>query len=85
MKLPSELRTIAGQFLAAEALWAMEEQGFLGGETPNERFSLPRGWSKDPKEIRQKLVEAGATALTEPAVLAFRDIKQKWDASAPAT
>jgi hypothetical protein len=82
-KLPAELRTIAGQFLAAEALWAMELQGALGGETPRERFNLPRGWSKDPHDIRQKLVDAGATSLSEPAILAFRDIKEKWDQSAP--
>lgn len=83
--LPAELRTIAGQFLAAEALWAMEEQDLLGGAPPGERLSLPKGWTKDPHDVRQRLVEAGATQLSEQAVVTFGEIKARWDASAPTS
>jgi len=79
--LKPELRRIAGQFLAAEALWALEEQGVLGGAPPGEKFDLPRGWSKAPKDIREKLVEAGATDISEEAVRTFAAIKEAWDRS----
>jgi hypothetical protein len=82
--LAPELRRIAGQFLAAEALWALEEQGMTDGVPPGERFDLPKGWVKDPKDIRDKLVEAGATALSAEAVQTFSRIKQAWDAHAPS-
>ncbi|MEM9194931.1 MAG: hypothetical protein AAGF12_37475 [Myxococcota bacterium] len=82
--LPAEVQKLAGQFLAAEALWALEEQGLLGGVPPNERFDLPKGWSKDPKDIRAKLVEAGANQLSEEAIRTFQAIKQKWDGAQPA-
>ena len=77
------LRQVAGQFLAAEALWALEEQGVLGNATPEERLSLPSGFPKDPKAIRQHLVDAGATAMSDAAVKAFQDIKQRWDQPVP--
>lgn len=78
--LPAGLRTVAGQFLAAEALWTLEEQGMLSGVPPQEKLDLPAGWSKDPKEIRQRLVDAGATALSEQGASTYNAIKQKWDA-----
>lgn len=81
--LEKEHRTIAGQFLAAEALWALEEQGLTNGAPAVERFSLPEGWTKDPKEIRNKLVEHGALDLTQDAVTTFANVKGRWDASAP--
>jgi hypothetical protein len=79
--LPANVRTIAGQFLAAEALWALEEQGMLGGAPPQERFDLPQGWSKDPKDIRERLIGAGASALTGSSIETFLAIKQKWDSA----
>jgi hypothetical protein len=78
--LGPEVRRIAGQFLAAEALWALEEQGMTDGVPPAERFDLPRGWSKDPHAIRDKLVELGATDLSEQAIRTFAAIKSAWDA-----
>ena len=75
-------RQIAGQFLAAEALWALEEQGMLDGIPAGEKLDLPKGWSKDPKEIRQKLVDAGAHNLGEAAIATYREIKSAWDATA---
>lgn len=84
-KLAENLRTIAGQFLAAEALWAMEEQELLKGAPPAERMDLPRGWDKNPHKIRERLVEAGATDLSEPAIMAFIEIKKRWDAATPAS
>lgn len=77
--LDPELRAIAGQFLAAEALWALEEQGFLKGTAAEEQLSLPKGFPKDPKAIRQRLVDAGDNNLTESAVVAFQTVKQAWD------
>lgn len=78
--LEPQLRSVAGQFLAAEALWAMEEQGFLGTTAAEEQFTLPAEFPKDPKEIRQRLVDAGANALGEPAIQAFQQVKGRWDA-----
>lgn len=79
--LAPNLRTVAGQFLAAEALWALEEQGMLSGIPPQEKLDLPDGWSKDPKEIRRRLVDAGATALSERGAATYDAIKRKWDAA----
>jgi hypothetical protein len=76
-------RRVAAQFLSAERLWAMEEQGLLEGFPLNLRLDLPRGWDKDPKAIHEKLVGAGALDLDEAAVEAFKAIKTAWDASAP--
>jgi len=81
--LEPDHRKIAGQFLAAEALWALEEQGLTNGAPAVERFTLPEGWTKDPKEIRNKLVEVGALDLTPEAIQTFADAKQRWDASSP--
>lgn len=81
-ELAPELRTIAGQFLAAEALWALEEGGMLSGVPPQEKLDLPSGWSKDPHDIRKRLVDAGASALGAPAAATYNTIKQRWDASA---
>lgn len=81
--LEPDHRKIAGQFLAAEALWALEEQGYTSGAPAVERFTLPDGWSKDPKEIRNKLVEVGALDLTSAAIQTFAESKKRWDASSP--
>lgn len=77
--LPQELRSVAGQFLAAEALWTLEEQGMTLGVPPQEKLDLPDGWSRDPKDIRQRLVDAGASALSEAAANAYLTIKRRWD------
>lgn len=79
--LSPDLRTIAGQFLAAEALWALEEGGMLSGVPPQEKLDLPAGWSKDPHSIRQRLVDAGASALSPQAAGTYNAVKQVWDAS----
>jgi hypothetical protein len=82
--VPAPIRTIAGQFLAAEALWALEEQGLLGGVPPAERFDLPKGWTKDPTDIRKRLIEAGTSALSNQAVESYLSIKTRWDSRAPS-
>ncbi len=79
--LDPPVRAVAGQFLAAEALWALEEQGQLGGVPLNVKLSVPRGWDKAPKAVHQKLVEAGALDLSAEAIESFKAIKQAWDAS----
>lgn len=83
-KLQERYRKIAGQFLAAEALWTLEEQGLLSGVPFTVNFDLPRGWDKDPKKLHARLVEEHALELGERAVQIFKDIKTVWNASAPA-
>ncbi len=82
--LAPELRKIAGQFLAAEALWTLEEQGLLGGVPVNVKLDVPQGWSAAPKEVHQRLVDAGALDLTESGINAYKAIKTAWD-SRPAS
>lgn len=73
-------RKVAGQFLAAELLWALEEQGILAGIPLNLRLDVPRSWGdRSPKAVHEKLVEAGALDLTEGAIDDFRAIKGRWD------
>jgi hypothetical protein len=83
-KLEERYRKIAGQFLAAEALWTLEEQGLLSGVPFTVNFDLPRGWDKDPKKLHARLVEERALELGERAVQIFKDIKTAWNASAAA-
>jgi len=72
-------RRTAGQFLAAEALWTLEEQGLLGGVPVNLKIEVPKGWSRAPQELHQKLVEAGALELSPQGIDTFRAVKSKWD------
>jgi hypothetical protein len=83
-KLEERYRKIAGQFLAAEALWTLEEQGLLSGVPFTVNFDLPRGWDKDPKKLHARLVEEHALELGERAVQIFKEIKAAWNAAAPA-
>lgn len=80
--LDAPVRTVAGQFLAAEALWALEEHGHLTGVPLNMKLDVPDGWERDPKSIHEKLVAAGALDLSPQAIEAFRSIKGAWDATA---
>jgi hypothetical protein len=73
-------RKVAGQFLAAEILWALEEQGILAGIPLNIRLDVPRSWGdRSPKAVHEKLMEGGALDLTEGAIDDFRAIKGNWD------
>ena len=80
--LDAELRTVAGQFLAAEALWTLEEQGMLGGVPLNVKLDLPPGWDSNPKVVHGRLVEAGALNLSHEGVETFKRVKASWDQSA---
>lgn len=78
--LDSATRRVAGQFLAAEILWALEEQGVLQGVPLNIRLDVPRKWGdRSPKAVHEKLLEAGALDLTEAAIETFKTIKGQWD------
>lgn len=77
--LDGATRRIAGQFLAAEILWALEEQGHLKGVPLNLKLDVPQGWDKAPKSVHEKLVEAGALDLGEKAIEDFKAIKAAWD------
>jgi hypothetical protein len=79
--LNAATRRIAGQFLAAEILWALEEQGLLKGVPLNLRLDYPSGWEKTPRAVHEKLIEAGALDLAEGAIDDFKEIKAAWDAS----
>lgn len=73
-------RKVAGQFLGAEVLWALEEQGTLSGIPLNLRLDVPRTWGdRSPKAVHEKLMEAGALDLTERAIDDFKAIKGQWD------
>ena len=78
--LKPQFRKIAGQFLAAEALWTMEEQGLLGGVPVNVKLEVPKGWQTDPKDIHQHLIGEGALDLTEVGIETYKAIKTAWDA-----
>lgn len=75
------VRTIAGQFLAAEVLWALEERGLLKGVPLNLKLDVPKGWDRDPIKIHEKLVAAGALDLKPESIEAFKRIKAAWDAA----
>jgi hypothetical protein len=78
-RMDEKYRTVAGQFLAAEALWTLEEQGLLQGVPFSIKFDLPKGWDKDPKKLHQKLIEAGALDLSEEAIKTYKSVKGAWD------
>jgi hypothetical protein len=78
--LDAATRRVAGQFLAAEILWALEEQGTLAGVPLNLRLDVPRAWGdRSPKAVHEKLMESGALDLTEQAIDDFKAIKGSWD------
>jgi hypothetical protein len=79
--LDAGVRTVAGQFLAAEALWALEEQGALKGVPLNLKLDLPAGWDRAPRAVHEKLVAAGALDLSPKAIDTFKNIKASWDGS----
>jgi hypothetical protein len=80
-QLDARYRGIAGQFLAAEALWALEEQGLLSGVPFTVQFEVPRGWDKDPKKLHERLVAEKALELSEHAIQTFKAVKAAWDKS----
>lgn len=78
-KVSDDVRRLAGQFVAAEILWTLEEQGLLNGVPLNLKLDLPVGWSRDPREVHQRLVAAGALDLGSQAVETFKNVKATWD------
>jgi hypothetical protein len=80
-RLDEKYRTIAGQFLAAEVLWTLEEQGLLQGVPFTVKFDLPDGWDKDPKKLHTRLLEAGALDLSQEAIDTYKSVKAAWDAT----
>jgi hypothetical protein len=75
------VRNVAGQFLAAEALWTLEEQGMLSGVPFSIKFDAPRDWDVAPEKLHERLVAAGALELSPQAIETFKTIKTAWDAS----
>jgi hypothetical protein len=80
--LDARYRAIAGQFLAAEVLWALEEQGMLSGVPFTVQFDVPGGWDKDPKKLHERLVAERALDLSGRAIETFKVVKAAWDKSA---
>lgn len=80
--LDAPTRKVAGQFLAAEVLWKLEEAGILEGVPLNLRLDVPRDWDRAPTAVHQKLVEQGALDLTDGAIDTFLAIKTAWSANA---
>ena len=81
-QLKPEYRHVAGQFLAAEALWTLEEQGLLSGVPFTVQFDVPKGWDKEPKKLHERLVKEDALALDAQAIETFKLVKAAWEASA---
>ena len=82
--LSDAVRKIAGQFLAADVLWTLEEQGMLGGVPLRLHLDLPANWNRDPKEVHKKLVAAGALDISSEGVSLFRSVKTAWDSLSPS-
>ena len=78
-ELNPRYRAVAGQFLAAEALWVLEEQGMLSGVPFSVQFDLPRGCDKDPKKLQERLIAEKALDLSAKAIDTFKQIKTAWD------
>ena len=72
-QLDPRYRGVAGQFLAAEALWALEDQGLLHG--------VPFSRDKDPKKVHERLVAEKALELSADSIETFRRVKTAWDKS----
>lgn len=83
MALGAQFRSVAGQFLAAELLWTLEEQGMMKGAPFTIQFDVPRGWDRDPQKLHARLIEEKALDLSPEAIETFKAIKQAWEASAP--
>jgi hypothetical protein len=79
--LDGPTRKVAGQFLAAEVLWKLEEAGILEGVPLNLRLDVPKDWDRAPTSVHQKLVEQGALDLDDKAIDTFLAIKTAWSAS----
>lgn len=79
--LKPEYRPVAGQFLAAEVLWTLEEQGMLGGVPFTVQFDVPPGWDKDPKKLHERLVKERALELDAGAIETFKSVKTAWEAA----
>jgi hypothetical protein len=77
--LDAATRRVAGQFLAAEILWALEEQGILKGVPLHVRLDVPPDWDRAPKAVHERLVAAGALDLGPRAIDTFKAIKAAWD------
>lgn len=77
--LEPAVRKVAGQFLAAEALWTLEEQGQLGGVPLNVQLDLPKGWDRDPRAVHARLMSAGALELSPRGIETFKAVKSAWD------
>ena len=78
-RLDTPVRKVAGQFLAAEVLWTLAEQGLLQGVPFSLKLDLPQGWDRDPKRVRSRLVEAGALDLSNQAIETFKAVKSEWE------
>ena len=76
--LDAPTRKVAGQFLAAEVLWKLEEAGILDGVPLNLRLDVPKDWDRAPTSVHQKLVEQGALDLSDGAIDTFLAIKTAW-------
>lgn len=79
--LDGATRKVAGQFLAAEVLWKLEEAGILEGVPLNLRLDVPKDWDRAPTSVHQKLVEQGALDLSDGAIDTFLAIKTAWSTS----
>ncbi len=74
-----DVRKVAGQLLAAEILWALDEQGLLSGISLNVKLDVPSGWEREPKALHERLVREGALELAPESIALYKDVKAAWD------
>ena len=81
MNLDPGSRKVAGQFLAADVLWTLDAQGLFAGLPVNVKLDLPNGWEKDPKQVHDRLMAAGALDIAAAGIETFKQVKTAWEAA----
>lgn len=78
-KVNSNLRKIAGQYLAAQILWTLDKQNLLASVPLSLKLDLPKGWPNEPDAVGSRLTDTGALAISEQGTEVFKGIKGDWD------
>lgn len=79
-KVDSNLRKVAGQYLAAQILWTLDKQNLLASVPLSLKLDLPKGWPTSPDAVGSKLRDTGALGLSAHGADVFKCIKGDWDA-----
>ncbi len=74
------VRNVAGQYLAAQILWMLDQQNLLSSVPLSLKLDVPKGWPNTKDAVLSKLSDAGALTLSPKEAEVFKDIKSAWDA-----